>query len=142
MLGGLVAFGVLMHVIIGAAWSRGVHGGILNSAGTFSGGGSIGWAIRHWLVLPADTYQVGGYTVYNYLVVLLIALILCLTLVHGVWRDLLLIPTIWLGALVYEARLIEEGSGATRFLLLGVGLIVIMARRPQGLLGKPRVEIV
>ena len=142
VLGGLVAFGVLMHVIIGAAWSRGVHGGILNSAGTFSGGGSIGWAIRHWLVLPADTYQVGGYTVYNYLVVLLIALILCLTLVHGVWRDLLLIPTIWLGALVYEARLIEEGSGATRFLLLGVGLIVIMARRPQGLLGKPRVEIV
>ena len=39
-------------------------------------------------------------------------------------------------------RLIEEGSGATRFLLLGAGLIVIMAKRPQGLLGKPRVEIV
>jgi branched-chain amino acid transport system permease protein len=142
VLGGLVVFGVVMHAVIGAAWPRGVHGGILDNANTFSGGGSIGWAIRHWLVLPADTYQVGGYTVYNYLIVLLIAMILCLTLAHGFRRDLLLIPTIWLAALVYEARLIEEGSGATRFLLLGVGLIVIMAWRPQGLLGRPRVEIV
>ena len=54
---------------------------------------------------------------------------------------LLLIPTIWLAGLVYEARLIEEGSGATRYLLLGAALIVVMAARPAGLLGKPRVEI-
>ena len=69
-------------------------------------------------------------------------MILGLTLLKGWMRDALLIPTIWLAAEVYEARLIEEGSGATRFLLLGAGLIVIMAKRPQGLLGKPRVEIV
>lgn len=142
VLGGTLVFGILMHVIVGAAWPRGVHGGILNSSNTFDGGGSIGWAIRHWLVLPSGTYQNGGYTVFNYLIVLLIAMILCLTLVKGWVRDALLIPTIWLAALVYEARLIEEGSGATRFLLLGAGLIVIMAKRPQGLLGKPRVEIV
>jgi branched-chain amino acid transport system permease protein len=142
VLGGALVFGVLVHVIIGAAWPRGVHGGILNSANEFSGGGSIGWAIRHWLVLPTGTYQVGQYTVFNYLVVLLIAMILGLTLLKGWLRDALLIPTIWLAALVYETRLIEEGSGATRFLLLGAGLIVIMAKRPQGLLGKHRVEIV
>jgi ABC-type branched-subunit amino acid transport system permease subunit len=93
-------------------------------------------------VLPTGTYQVGQYTVYNYLVVLLIAMILGLTLLKGWMRDALLVPTIWLAAEVYETRLIEEGSGATRFLLLGAGLIVIMAKRPQGLLGKPRVEIV
>jgi branched-chain amino acid transport system permease protein len=142
VLGGAIAFGIVMHAIVGAAWPRGVHGGILNGANEFSGGGSIGWAIRHWLVLPAGTYQFGQYTVFNYLVVLLIAMILGLTLLRGWMRDLLLIPTIWLAAFVYETRLIEEGSGATRFLLLGAGLIVIMARRPQGLLGKPRVEIV
>ncbi len=142
VLGGALAFGVALHAIVGAAWPRGVHGGILNSANTFSDGGSIGWAIRHWLVLPANTYQVGLYTTFNYLVVLLIAMILGLTLLQGWKRDLLLIPTLWLAGLVYEARLIEEGSGATRFLLLGAGLIVIMAKRPQGLLGKPRVEIV
>jgi branched-chain amino acid transport system permease protein len=141
-LGGTIVFGIIMHAVIGAVWPRGVHGGILNSSNTFSGGGSIGWAIRHWLVLPAGTYQTGSYTVFNYLVALLIAMVLCLTLVRGWLRDALLIPTIWLAALVYEARLIEEGSGATRFLLLGAGLIVIMAVRPQGLLGKPRVEIV
>jgi hypothetical protein len=137
-----LAFGILFHVIVGEVWPRGVNGGILNSASTFDNGGSIGWAIRHWLVLPADTYQVGGYTAFNYLVVLLIAMILGLTLLKGWMRDALLVPTIWLAAEVYETRLIEEGSGATRFLLLGAGLIVIMAKRPQGLLGKPRVEIV
>jgi ABC-type branched-subunit amino acid transport system permease subunit len=142
VLGGTLVFGILLHVIVGAAWPRGVHGGILNSASTFDNGGSIGWAIRHWLVLPADTFQTGGYTVFNYLVVLLIAMILGLTLLKGWMRDALLVPTIWLAAEVYEARLIEEGSGATRFLLLGAGLIVIMAKRPQGLLGRPRVEIV
>jgi hypothetical protein len=143
VLGGTLVFGILMHVIVGAAWPRGVHGAILtNGVNPFSGGGSVGWAIRHWLVLPAGTYQTGNYTVFNYLLVLLIAMILCLTLVRGWVRDALLIPTIWLAALVYETRLVEEGSGATRFLLLGAGLIVIMAKRPQGLLGKPRVEIV
>jgi ABC-type branched-subunit amino acid transport system permease subunit len=142
VLGGTLVFGILLHVIVGAAWPRGVHGGILNSANEFSGGGSIGWAIRHWLVLPNGTYQVGQYTVFNYLLVLLIAMILGLTLLKGWMRDALLVPTIWLAAFVYETRLIEEGSGATRFLLLGAGLIVIMAKRPQGLLGKPRVEIV
>ncbi len=142
VLGGTIAFGVAFHAIVGAAWPRGVHGGILNSAGTFSGGGWIGSALRHWLVLPAGTYETGAYTTFNYLICLLIAMILCLTLLKGWRRDLLLIPTLWLAGLVYEARLIEEGSGATRFLLLGAALIVVMAARPQGLLGKPRVEIV
>jgi branched-chain amino acid transport system permease protein len=142
VLGGTIAFGVAMHAIVGAAWPRGVHGGILDANSTFTSGGWIGSALRHWLVLPADTYQTGGYTAFNYLICLLIGMILCLTLLKGWRRDLLLIPTLWLAGLVYEARLIEEGSGATRFLLLGAALIVVMAARPQGLLGKPRVEIV
>ncbi len=142
VLGGAVAFGLVLHAVVGAAWPRGVHGGILNGAGTFSGGGAIGSALRHWLVLPAGTYQTGAYTAFNLLLGLLIAMILGLTLLKGWKRDALLVPTLWLGGLVYESRLIEEASGATRFLLLGVALIVVMAARPQGLLGTPRVEIV
>ena len=142
VLGGTIAFGAILHAVIGAIWPRGVHGGILNSSNTFDHGGTLGWLIRHWLVLPAHTYDEGGYTVFNYLIVLLIAMILCLTLVKGRRRDLLLIPTIWLAGLVYEARLIEEATGATRFLLLGTALIVVMAAKPAGLFGKPRVEIV
>src|SRR5207244_6640725 len=80
VLGGTIALGVAVHAIVGAAWPRGVHGGILNGSGTFSSGGWIGWAIRHWLVLPAGTYQQGAFTTFNYLICLVIALILCLTL--------------------------------------------------------------
>jgi hypothetical protein len=55
---------------------------------------------------------------------------------------LLLIPTLWLASLVWETRLVEEGAGPTRFLLLGAILVVLMAGRPQGLAGTHRVEIV
>ena len=65
-----------------------------------------------------------------------------LTLVKGWKRDVLLVPTIWLAGFVWETRLFAESSGPTRLLLLGAILIVVMAARPQGLLGKPRVEIV
>jgi ABC-type branched-subunit amino acid transport system permease subunit len=56
-------------------------------------------------------------------------------------RWLLLVPTLWLAAFVWETRLVEEGTGPTRFLLLGAILVVLMAVRPQGLLGTHRVEI-
>ena len=64
-----------------------------------------------------------------------------LTLLRGWQRDLLMIPTIWLAGLVWETRLAEEGSGPTRILVLGAILVVLMAARPQGLFGSPRVEI-
>ena len=54
---------------------------------------------------------------------------------------MLLVPTIWMAAFVWETRLIEDRR-ATRPLLLGVILVVLMAVRPQGLFGTPRVEIV
>jgi ABC-type branched-subunit amino acid transport system permease subunit len=76
----------------------------------------------------------------NYAFVGLIACVLLLTLARGVLRYLLLVPTLWLGAFVWETRLVEEPS-TTRFLMLGAVLIVLMAARPQGLLGTPRVEI-
>ena len=139
---GTIAFGVGLHAIIGAAWPRGVRGLLLNENGDYGRGGWLGWGLRHWLALPAHTYAQGQVTTFNYLLVLLIGLVLCLTLLRGWKRDLLLVPTLWLTAFVFETRLVEEGSGPTRFLLLGVILIVVMAARPQGLLGKPRVEIV
>ena len=48
----------------------------------------------------------------------------------------------WLAGFVWETRLVRGASGPTRFLLLGAILIVVMVARPQGLLGRPRVEIV
>jgi hypothetical protein len=114
---------------------------VLGSNGQFTTSGWVAEALRHWLVLPANTYTIPNYQIGNYAFVLLIALALTLTVVRGWARWVLLVPTIWLGAVVWENRLIEE-SGTTRPLLLGVLLIVLMARRPEGLFGTPRVEVV
>jgi ABC-type branched-subunit amino acid transport system permease subunit len=140
VLGGVVVFGVVLHEIVGAVWPRGIAGGISSGVFGFSTHGPLATVLRHWLVFPAHTYEVNNYTLGNGAFVLLIALLLTLTVVKGVWRYVLLVPTIWLAAFVWETRLIEE-SPTTRPLLLGVILIVLMAVRPQGLLGTPRVEI-
>jgi ABC-type branched-subunit amino acid transport system permease subunit len=72
--------------------------------------------------------------------VVLILAVLALTELRGLWRTLLLVPTLYLAAFVWENRLVEEPS-VTRILLLGALLIALMTWRPQGLLGTSRVEI-
>jgi ABC-type branched-subunit amino acid transport system permease subunit len=141
VLAGTAAFGIAVHAIVAAAWPRGVHGLVSISGTEFGEGGWLGWALRHWLVLPANTYAAGRYTIFNFAFVLLIGLVLALTVVRRRVRWLLLVPTLWLAAFVWETRLVEEGTGPTRFLLLGAILVVLMAARPQGLLGTHRVEI-
>jgi branched-chain amino acid transport system permease protein len=141
VLGGVVVFGLAVHAIVGAVWARGTEGAISSGVFGFTKHGWLAEALRHWLVLPKGTYEVADYRIGNYALVILIALVLALTVVQGVWRNVLLVPTIWLAAFVWETRLIEESS-TTRPLLLGVILIVAMAVRPQGLFGTPRVEVV
>jgi branched-chain amino acid transport system permease protein len=144
LLGALLAatavFGIAVHEIVAATWPRGVHGLVSISGTDFSKGGWLGWALRHWLVLPANTYAQGQNTLFNIGMVVLIGLLLGLTVVHGWVRWAVLVPTLWLAAFVWETRLVEEGTGPTRYLLLGAILVVLMAVRPQGLLGTPRVE--
>jgi branched-chain amino acid transport system permease protein len=142
VLAGIVAFGLAVHAIVAVTASKGTDGLLNTAPETFTHGGWLGWLLRHWLALPADTYETGTHTPFNLALVGLIACVLVLTILRGWQRDLLLIPTIWLAGFVWETRLVEEGSGPTRLLLLGVTLIVVMTARPQGLLGKPRVEIV
>ena len=74
---------------------------------------------------------------------LLIALVLLLTVIKDPWRTVLLVPTLYLAAFVWENLLMAsfEAQAATRFMLLGALLVVLMAARPQGLVGQPRVEV-
>jgi ABC-type branched-subunit amino acid transport system permease subunit len=65
-----------------------------------------------------------------------------LTLVKGLGARRAHRPTVWLAGFVWETRLAQETSGPTRLLLLGAILVGLMIARPQGLLGRPRVEIV
>ncbi len=142
ILAGIVAFGVVVHAIVAVTTERGTDGLLNTGPDEYSDGGPLGWLIRHWLALPAGTYEEGSRAWFNFALVGLIALVLTLTLVHGWVRDALIVPTVWLAGFVWETRLAQETSGPTRFLLLGAILIGLMIARPQGLLGKPRVEIV
>ena len=142
ILAGVAAFGIVVHAIVAAATTKGTDGLLNTGPEEFGEGGRLGWLIRHWLALPADTYATGTKVPFNIALVGLIALVLCLTLIKGWKRDVLMVPTIWLAGFVWETRLVLEASGPTRLLLLGAILIIGMTARPQGLLGKPRVEIV
>ena len=72
----------------------------------------------------------------------LVAAVLGLTVVRNpLWRMLGLIPVLYLAACVWENLLVAQPAVA-RFILMGAMLVALMAFRPQGLLGKQRVEIV
>jgi len=70
-----------------------------------------------------------------------IAAILLLTLVHGRLRLVLLPPTLYLAAIVWENVMLPKPEPA-RYIVLGLILIGLMILRPNGLLGERRVEIV
>ena len=142
ILAGAAVFGVVVHAIVAATTARGTDGLLNTGPETFEEGGWLGWLIRNWLALPGGTYELGSRTWFNIALAGLIAIVLCLTLLKGWMRDVLIVPTIWLAGFVWETRLVLEASGPTRLLLLGAILIIVMTARPQGLLGRPRVEIV
>ena len=71
----------------------------------------------------------------------LLCLVVALGQLKGHWRTILMVPTLYLAACVWEARLVTVPA-VTRLLLLGAILIVVMNARPAGLLGARRVEIV
>lgn len=141
VLGGLAAFGVLVNAVARAAWPRGVHGPLAVGADSFTQHGVIVGILHHWLLLPKNTYEIANYRIGNYAFVVLIAVLLILTLLHGWRRWALLVPAIWLACFVWENVLIEQ-SPTTRPLFLGVILIVLMTTRPAGLFGQTRVEVI
>jgi len=104
--------------------------------GQLQSGGTLGDLFKHWVVLPTNPTKIG-----NYAFVLLIAAWIVLKTLQGMRRLVLLVPTLYLAAFVWENRLVEDPS-VTRLLLIGAILIVLMNARPQGLLGTSRVEIV
>ena len=133
VLGALVGLGFAFGAVAGAVWSTA-------NEGVLSGGDVIGRGVQSWVVHPAEhATQIG-----NYGFVLLIALVLLLTVIKDPWRTVVLVPTLYLAAFVWENLLMAtiEAQAATRFILLGALLVVLMAARPHGLLGQPRVEVV
>jgi branched-chain amino acid transport system permease protein len=126
--GGTVALGFAVHAIAGAIDSSWV-------AGEKSGG--VGGAIAHWVVVPAHLVRWLPATTY----IGLIAAALACSLARGRLRIVLVIPTLYLAAFVWENVMLTNPEPA-RFIVLGLVLIGLMIVRPNGLLGERRVEIV
>jgi len=113
--------------------------------GTSRGGSRIDEVVSHWVLLPesivtGDGLPAGASARLMYMG--LIAAVLGLTLVRNtMWRSVLLVPTLYFACVVWENIMLPQPSVA-RFVLIGAMLVTLMAARPQGLFGKPRVEIV
>jgi branched-chain amino acid transport system permease protein len=123
-----VAFGFAMHAIlhgIDRHWATDVHGG-------------VGGALSHWVVVPERLAS--WVAPVSYVAVICAALALTL-LRDRLLRAVLLIPTLYLAAFVWENVMLPN-PGPTRYIVLGLLLVALMIVRPNGLLGERRVEIV
>jgi branched-chain amino acid transport system permease protein len=125
---GTAAFGFAVHAIADAVWSHGTKGQVTS-------GGFLTGVIRNWVVLPTNP---GRLAVYGYL--LMLVFIIALAQLKGWWRLVLLVPTLYLTAFVWENLLVQQPS-VTRYVLFGALLIAVMTIRPQGLFGTAKVEI-
>ena len=130
LVAGVLAFGAVVHALASAVWPRGVERPPLAEEGPFAG------LVDGWMLLPSRPGMLG-----NVAFVLLVLGVLALTLARGWPRVAGAVPLLWLGAFVWENKLIFQPS-ITRFLLVGAILIFVMNLRPQGLMGTARVEIV
>lgn len=97
--------------------------------------GPISEALGRWLFVPQDRMLWG-----NIAFLLLVAGAAVLTLLERRWRLILLPFMAWLAIFVWEVRLVMDAS-ITRQLIIASLLIILMIARPQGIFGKPRVEV-
>lgn len=134
VLAATIGFGFAMHAIAVHAASSTWTSGVPQSGGS--------WMSR-WAVIPGTDPVTGvNHGNFNNIVFIgLIVMILVCVSVKGWWRMAALVPTLYLTVLSWE-NLLAQNGGITAYLLFGVMLIGLMAKRPQGLLGKAQVEII
>jgi branched-chain amino acid transport system permease protein len=125
VLAGVAVLGLLAHGLAGAVSSQAVAGHT-----------SLGWFGDHWLIVPENPRTFG-----NWAFVATVLGVMGLSTLRGTWRLAAIVPVVYLAALAWETRLVNEPS-ITRQILLGALLIVMMTARPHGLLGSRRVEVV
>jgi branched-chain amino acid transport system permease protein len=125
---GVASLGYLVRVSALAVWDETILG-VANNTLT-------GRLLDAWLLILGEHQDV----VSNYAFVLALIGVLVVIVTKGWWRVAVFMPTIYLAIFVWENKLALQPS-VTRQLLFGGVLMVMMAVRPQGLLGTRRVEI-
>ena len=129
VLGGTIIGGLLLKVAVIALWPG-------FQAGAPPPGSILNQLAQRWLLIPQDFTLAGNLATGSALLLLLLTI-----LVKSHWRWWLLGLTLYLFAFAWETRLAIEPA-ATRILIVGTTLVVLMIVRPQGLLGKPEVKVV
>ena len=127
--GATLVFGFVLHAVaraIDGSWVAGPPGA-----------GGFATFVQHWVIAPEHPARWIAPVTY----VGVIAVGLLCTVLRGFVRDIVLVPTIYLGAFVWENVMLSKPEPA-RYIVLGLILIVLMVLRPNGLLGERRVEIV
>jgi branched-chain amino acid transport system permease protein len=129
IVGGAILGGLLLKLAAMLLWPG-------FQAGAPPSGSWLNALAQRWLLIPADFLLAGNIATIAALLGLLLALLL-----QSCWRWLVLSVTIYLFAFAWETRLAAEPA-ATRILIVGATLVVLMIVRPQGLLGKTEVKVV
>jgi branched-chain amino acid transport system permease protein len=131
LLGAVVAAGLVVRLLATTLWP----GSLGPPPAPVSSG--IGALAQAWLVFPVNATAVG-----NALFVVVVGLLMVASRMRRLGlRFALLVPTLYMLAFVWETRLAAEPS-ITRLLFFGAILVLLMTYRPQGLFGRPRVEVV
>jgi branched-chain amino acid transport system permease protein len=133
VLAATIGFGFAVHAIVAATASPSWTSGVPQSGGSW---------ITHWAIIPGtDSFTGLNHGNFNNIIYIgLVVMIIVTASLKGWWRLAALVPTLYLTVLAWE-NLLSENGGITAYLLFGAMLIGLMAKRPQGLLGKAQVEI-
>jgi len=130
VLAGTLAFGLVTHQVVKLIDESWV-------SGTAQGAGDLGDLASDFVIVPEHLARWVPAVTY----IGLVALVLLLTVLRGWLRIVVLVPTLYLATFVWENVMLAEPE-PTRYIVLGVLLIVLMIARPNGILGERRVEIV
>ncbi len=128
VMGSTLLAGVIIKVLVNVIWP-GLDSGFPEA------GSVLNQAVQGWLVIPQDFKFVG-----NIVAGLAAFALLATILIKPPYRWVTLGLTIYMFAFAWETRFAVEPA-ATRILILGASLIILMISRPQGLLGKPEVRM-
>jgi ABC-type branched-subunit amino acid transport system permease subunit len=129
VLGGTVGGGFVLKLAVNVIWP-GLDAGLAPAQGSF-----VNQLAQQWLIIPQNFKFTG-----NLAIGVALLLLLATILLTSSWRWVTLGLAIYVLVFAWETRLATEPS-VTRILVLGTSLVVLMIRRPQGLLGKLRVSI-
>ena len=131
VLGGTIVAGYLMKFVIGFI-APSLDTGFPDAPST------LNKVVQGWLIIPENFQQVG-----NVIAILAVFALLAAILLHErpIWHYAMIGLTIYLFAFAWETRFSVEPA-ATRILIVGVTLVVLMVSRPQGLLGQAEVKII